>query len=207
MEKDRPAGAGSSRDAADRRVDGSPEDTVEISRELAIDLRAELSRIDSRAAAGVALIAAILVGVVSQAPTKMPIFAVAVAAAILLTAALLLFLMVLLPTPTLPSHRALVGGRTSSVRNASRLSWGDRAVGRWRSTPELKRVALEERGKQLAIELMSLDRPEYYATVAIEINAQVHAKERMLMVAFISGTLGVAALALGASWALLLGWR
>jgi hypothetical protein len=164
---------------------------VEISRELAIDLRAELSRIDSRAAAGVVLIAAILVGVVSQAPTKMSIFAVAVAAAILLTATMLLFLMVLLSTPTLPSHRALVGVRTSSGR----------------STPELKRVALEERGKQLAIELMRLDRPEYYATVAIEINAQVHARERLLMVAFISGTLGVATLALGASWALLLGWR
>jgi hypothetical protein len=209
MEKDMHTSAGPSREVADRTAGGYP-DTVDIAREIAIDLRAELSRIDSRAAAGVALVAAILVGVVSQTPARMPIFAVAIAAAILLTIALLLFLMVLLPTPTLPSQRSLVGVRAG--RRADRGRDGpdssrNRDAGWWRGTRELETLPLEEKARRLATELARLDRPEYYATLAIEINAQVHAKERLLMAAFVNGTAGVAALALGASWALLLGWR
>jgi hypothetical protein len=76
-----------------------------------VDLRAELPRIDARAAAGVALTAAVLVSVVTQVRLRMPVLAVAVAAAALLTVALLLFLMVLLPTPTLPSHQSIIHSR------------------------------------------------------------------------------------------------
>jgi hypothetical protein len=89
---------------AGQDAEAKQHDAAEVAKELVADLRAELPRIDARAAAGVALTAAVLVSVVNQAPVAMPIYAVAVAAAVLLTIALLLFLMVLLPTPTLPSH-------------------------------------------------------------------------------------------------------
>jgi hypothetical protein len=87
---------------AGQDAEAKQHDAAEVAKELVADLRAELPRIDARAAAGVALTAAVLVSVVNQAPVAMPIYAVAVAAAVLLTIALLLFLMVLLPTPTLP---------------------------------------------------------------------------------------------------------
>jgi hypothetical protein len=87
------------------------QNAVEIAQDLVVDLRAELPRIDARAAAGVALTAAVLVSVVTQVRLRMPVLAVAVAAAALLTVALLLFLMVLLPTPTLPSHQSIIHSR------------------------------------------------------------------------------------------------
>ena len=171
-----------------------PKDTAEIAKELVVDLRAELPRIDARAAAGTALAAAVLVSVVSQAPREMPIYAFGVVAAVLLTIALFLFLMVLLPTPTLPSHRSLVmAQKDGAVRR------------RRRRDAEVKK--LEDMGRQLAAELTGLNRTEYYATVAIQIGAQVRAKQRLLLCAFVSGALSVAALALGATWALHLGWR
>lgn len=73
-------------------------DADDLARELAADVRAELPRIDARAAAGIALSAAVLIGVVGQ-PQPMPIFVFMVLAAALLTIALLLFFTVLLPVP------------------------------------------------------------------------------------------------------------
>jgi hypothetical protein len=58
---------------------------AEIAKELVVDLRSELPRIDARAAAGVVLAAAVPVSVVSQAPQAMPIYAIAVVDAAFLT--------------------------------------------------------------------------------------------------------------------------
>lgn len=137
--------------AADRNVAVYHADTAEIAKELVVDLRAELPRIDARAAAGTALAAAVLVSVVSQAPREMPIYVVGVVAAALLTIALFLFLLVLLPTPTLPSHQSL-----AEVTK-------DGAVRRRRNAEVGK---LEERGRALAAELAGLNRTEYYESTS-----------------------------------------
>jgi hypothetical protein len=73
-------------------------DVEDIARELYADVRAELPRIDARAAAGIALSGVVLIGAVGQAQ-PMPILAFMVVAAGLLTVALLLFFTVLLPVP------------------------------------------------------------------------------------------------------------
>jgi hypothetical protein len=71
-------------------------DAAEIAREVTTDVRAELPRVDARAAAGIALSAAVLIGTI-EAPRTMPLLAFAVIGAALLTIALLLFFAVLLP--------------------------------------------------------------------------------------------------------------
>src|SRR3954467_13657958 len=60
------AGLGPSATSVDSDEMGNAPDAVEIAKDLVVDLRAELPRIDARAAAGVALVAAILVSVVTQ---------------------------------------------------------------------------------------------------------------------------------------------
>ena len=149
----------------------------EIARELAIDLRAELPRIDARAAAGIALSAAVLVATVGQAPTTMPTFAFATIAAGLLTIALLLFFMVLLPVPG-EGVRALIRRRTSM-----------------------------DDAQALMDELASWDRAVYHATAAVELSAIVHAKHRRLVAALALGGFAVLTLASGASLGLLQGGR
>ena len=72
---------------------------------------------------------------------------------------------------------------------------------------DAQRRKLEEMGRQLAVELAGMDRAEYHATVAIQIGEQLRSKQQLLQLAFGTGLLGVATLALGACWALLLGWR
>ena len=215
-ERQLPAGPGPSAAAPGGSLVAKRQDAAEIAKELVVDLRSELPRIDARAAAGVALTAAVLVSVVSQAPAAMPIYAIAVVAAALLTIALLLFLMVLLPTPTLLSHQSLLRaqpGRAGEPPEApasgsdDTVGWISRAVGRHPRKREAEIGQLEEMGRQLAAQLAGMDRIEYHATVAMQIGAQLRIKQRLLLLAFVSGSLGVAALALGASWALLLGWR
>jgi hypothetical protein len=186
------------------------QNAAEIAKEIVVDLRSELPRVDARAAAGVALTAAILVGVVSQAPASMPIYAVAVAAAAMLTIALLLFLLVLLPSPTLLSHQWLLQATVrsrikSDLVNDSGATVGGAARHRRKREAELER--LDSIGRRVADELLYKDRTEYLATVAVQIAAQLRAKQRILLLAFVIGSLGVATLAFGASWALLLGWR
>ena len=95
--------------AGDRR-----DTAAELAKEVAIELRAELPRIDSRAAAGVALAAAILVAIVSQTPMIQPIYALGVVSAALLTIAIALFLTVLVPAPALPSQRTLLAHHTEA---------------------------------------------------------------------------------------------
>jgi hypothetical protein len=50
------------------------QDSAELAKELVIDLRSELTRIDARAAAGVALSAAVLLGLVGQTSIAAPIY-------------------------------------------------------------------------------------------------------------------------------------
>ena len=92
-------------------------------------MRAELPRIDARAAAGIALSAAVLIGVAGQAPPA-PILHFAVVAAALLTIALLLFFTVLLPTSGNASQVAI--HRWAEFKNgedlADELATWDRAV-------------------------------------------------------------------------------
>ncbi|MGC5225388.1 hypothetical protein ACPW96_22725 [Micromonospora sp. DT81.3] len=190
-------------------------DAAEIAKELVIDLRSELPRIDARAAAGVALAAVVLLGVMGQASVGMPIFAVAVIAAALLTVALLLFLAVLLPSPNLLSHQILLQYGSAAAVEPPNASAGAALDGSSRSTyqpaHQRKRQAqirqLEARGREVADHLAEVDRTEYHAQVAIQIAGQLHAKQRLLLLAVASGSLGIAALAVGATWALLLGWR
>ena len=81
-------------------------DADDLARELSADVRGELPRIDARAAAGIALSAAVLIGVVGQ-PQRMPIFVFTVTAAALLTIAILLFFTVLLPVPGESRHASI----------------------------------------------------------------------------------------------------
>jgi len=107
--------------------DPRAEDAAYLAREISAEVRAELPSIDARAAAGIALSAAVLIGVVGQ-PQPMPILVFMVVAAALLTIALLLFFTVLLPVPgeagrasirrwaTLESGQALVDQLTGKNR-------------------------------------------------------------------------------------------
>ena len=207
------AGPGTSAAALDSNAVANTQDTVEIAKDLVVDLRAELPRIDARAAAGVALVAAILVSVVTQIRLPMPIYPLAVAA--FLTVALLLFLMVLLPTPTLPAHQSLVdvqsGGRSGARGDittgaAIEAGWTRRVLGSARGTSNVDLGSGCAR-PTARYRPCRMNRAHYHATVAIQIAAQVRTKQRLLMLAFTSGSLGVAALALGATWALFLGYR
>jgi hypothetical protein len=140
------------------------QNAAEIAKEIVVDLRSGLPRVDARAAAGVALTAALLVGVVSQAPASMPIYAVAVAAAAMLTIALLLFLLVLLPSPTLFSRQWLVQATVrsrmkSDLVNDSGATVGGAARHRRKREAELER--LDSIGRRVADELLYKDRTEY----------------------------------------------
>jgi hypothetical protein len=71
-------------------------DAAEIAHELLLDLRAELPRLDARAAAGTALTGAVLVAVMTQRlPASVHVFRVV--AVVALTLALVTFLAALLP--------------------------------------------------------------------------------------------------------------
>ena len=94
-------------------------EVADIARELSADVRAELPRIDARAAAGIALSAAVLIGAVGQAQ-PMPILAFMVVAAALLTLALLLFFTVLLPVPAKASKASI--RRWATFKNGEALA-------------------------------------------------------------------------------------
>jgi hypothetical protein len=117
--------------AAQCRATSRPQSrkAAEIAQEVTGDVRAELPRIDARAAAGIALSAAVLIGVAGQAPPA-PILHFAVVAAALLTIALLLFFTVLLPTSGSASRVAI--HRWAEFKNgedlADELATWDRAV-------------------------------------------------------------------------------
>jgi hypothetical protein len=89
---------------------------------------------------------------------------------------------------------------------ASGNEWVKRASRKLRRDPHVGIEKLKAQGRRLARELASEDRAQYHATVAVQIADQVRAKQRLLTLAFTSGWLGFAALALGATWALFLGW-
>src|SRR4051794_1966879 len=72
---------------------------AKLAREVRNDLRAELPRLEARAAAGIALSAAVLIGVVGN-PLGQPAYAFSVLRAGRLTLALLLFASVLMPVAT-----------------------------------------------------------------------------------------------------------
>ena len=102
---------------------------ADVARELGADVRAELPRIDARAAAGIALSAAVLIGAVGQAQ-PMPVLAFMIVAAALLTVALLLFFAVLLPAPAKTSRVSI--GRWAAFKNEqdliNELAGWDRAL-------------------------------------------------------------------------------
>jgi len=87
----------------------------------AADVRAELPRIDARAAAGIALSAAVLIGAVGQAQ-PMPILAFMVVAAALLTLVLLLFFTVLLPAPAKASKASIRRWASSTTGKPWRMN-------------------------------------------------------------------------------------
>jgi hypothetical protein len=90
-----------------RAVDPHGGDIAEMVREVAADIRTELSHIVTRAGAGIALSGALLIGTVQQTPTTMPLFAIGAAGAVALTISLLLFFSVLLPPPARATRTAL----------------------------------------------------------------------------------------------------
>ena len=161
---------------------------AEMARETVIDLRAELPRIDARAAAGAALTAAVLVSVVSQGPVSSPVYALRVSAAVLLTIALLLFLATLFPSTTIAGH--------PSAARAER-----------RAKAQRQRPSLEAQARNLVARLAETDPVQFYAEKAVALHAQIRTRQMLLALAFVAGLLAVAALASGASLALVLGWR
>jgi hypothetical protein len=116
-------------------------DVADIARELTADVRAELPRIDARAAAGVALSAAVLIGAVGQAQ-PMPILAFMVVAAALLTIALLLFFTVLLPVTAKGSQISIRRWATFETGEAlaDELASWDRALYHTTAAIELSSV-------------------------------------------------------------------
>ena len=126
-------------------------DVSDIARELSADVRAELPRIDARAAAGIALSAAVLIGVVGQ-PQPMPIFAFMVVAASLLTLALLLFFTVLLPVPPKGSKASIRRWATFDNGQAleDELAGWDRALYHTTAAIELSSVV---RSKHMRLSL------------------------------------------------------
>jgi hypothetical protein len=163
---------------------------VEIARDLLLDLRAELPRLDARAAAGAALAGAILIGVVSVGTLPMPIYTFGVIAAALLTIALLAFLAVLLPDRNIGRLHVNYEMPPSDVDPASRSALDPRA-----------------NAHRLAAALTSMDRVEYFTSVLIQMSTQVRRKNSVLTFAFASGLLAIATLAVGAATALAIGFR
>lgn len=151
-----------------------------------IDLRAELPRIDARAAAGVALTAAVLVSVVTQGPVSSPVYALRVSAAVLLTVALLLFLAALFPSTTIAGHPSA-------------------APAEQRARAPKQRPSRQDQASNLVARLANTDPVHFYAERAVRLQNHIRTKQRLLALAFVAGLLAVAALASGASLALLLG--
>jgi len=156
--------AASCRAAPDPRM----EHASDIARAIISDVSAELPRIDAQAAAGIALSAALIVGLVStQTPNTSPVFAAAVVGGVFLTLALLLFLAALL------SERASVA-RGSVLRRAGHES----------------RVG-HESGHALLTELAQWDTAVYYASVAVELSGAARAKARRLQLGICATALAV----------------
>jgi hypothetical protein len=176
-----PGGDNASRNAA----------IAEMARETVIDLRAELPRIDARAAAGAALTAAVLVSVVNQGPISSPVYALRVGAAVLLTIALLLFLAALFPSMTVAGHLA--------------AAHAERTEQRARATKQ--RPSPQAQASNLVARLANTDPVQFYAEKAVRLHDHIRTKQVFLALAFVAGLLAIAALASGASLALLLGWR
>jgi hypothetical protein len=150
--------AGSCRAARDPRM----EHASDIARAIISDVSAELPRIDAQAAAGIALSAALIVGLVStQTPNTSPVFAAAVVGGVFLTLALLLFL------------AALLSERASVARGSV-----------------LRRVG-HESGRALLAELAQWDRAVYYASVAVELSGAARAKARRLQLGICATALAV----------------
>jgi hypothetical protein len=107
-----------------------------------MDVRAELSHIDAKAAAGTALAAAVLVGLATvQTPLPDPVVALGIGGAAALTIALVLFLGALLPEGVSGRPRAGLG------------------------------LASYHDGAALAAALKGHDRAVYHATVAVDLSA------------------------------------
>jgi hypothetical protein len=79
-------------------------DRADLVRDLLLEFRQEIHQLDTRAGAGMTLSAAVLIGVVSQAPPAEPGYSLAVVGAALLTIALLMFFSVLLPATATGYH-------------------------------------------------------------------------------------------------------
>lgn len=150
----------------------------DLAREIASDLRAELPRLETKAAAGIALSAAILVGLVGiQTPLSESVAAFGVLGAVFLSSALLLCLAVLLPGPNQRSRSAVLGWLDDDDTQAP--------------TDELRRW----------------ERTSYHATVVAELSAMVRTKQHRLRLALGSGFVAVVILALGAGVYLASGGR
>jgi hypothetical protein len=167
----------------------SNHERAEVARELLLDLRAELPRLDARAAAGTTLAGAVLVAVVTQ---ELPhaVYYFGVIAAILLTLALLFFLGVFLPSSSL-GHLPPNGPSSGRMGRLVRLTAADEAA----DTYDLHKY------------LASVSRDEYYMNAVIRLRKQVDHKSYLLRAAVLIGSAGVLTLALGASFALLIGLR
>lgn len=152
-----------------RALDPHGVEAAEVMREIAADVRTELSRIDTRAGAGIALSGAILIGTVQQTPTTGRLFAFGVAGAVALTISLLLFFSVLLPPPTRPTRTSL-------------LQWGE-----------------YDDGEQLLANLVERNLATYRATMSLELSRLLQQKYRRLALALWAGVAGVLTLAFGVS--------
>jgi hypothetical protein len=75
------------------------------------------------------------------------------------------------------------------------------------SRVSIRRWADYQNGEDLANELGTWDRAVYHASAAIELSSVVRAKQSRLMLALVAGALAVLTLAVGASYALYLGFR
>ena len=148
----------------DRSAEEPDRSEVEIAKELVLDLRAELPRLDARAAAGVALTGALLVSLVTQQSLPMPVFAITVVAAALLTIALLTFLAVLSPRPS--ASRRYIDDQVDEGRATRRPVDSEVAVAR------------------LAAGLAATGRVAYYCSMIVDMSTHVRGKERLLRAAF-----------------------
>jgi len=173
--------ANSQANAHASRCHSTPDPNVELSAtaaaQVALELRADLQRIEAKAAAGIALSAAVLLGVIAQTPHAQPVFSFGVGAAALLTIAVLGFFTVLLPRKLGGAHSALAEVARSMRRGSIA---DDHGLGRLHS---------------------------YRAAVVEELLEQVQAKDRRLALALTAGALAVVLLAAGATIALAFGLR
>jgi ABC-type Fe3+-siderophore transport system permease subunit len=158
-----------------RAVESHGGDIAEIVREVAADIRVELSHVATRAGAGIALAGALLIGTVQQTPATMPLFAIGAAGAVVLTISLLLFFSVLLPPPARRTRSAL-------------LRWG-----------------AYHSGEQLLADSVNRNLAVYRATTSIELSRLLQARYRRLALALWAGVGAVLTLALGVSWDVVFG--